>query len=184
MKKILAVASVVAWLLFQPSPALAHPHLFIKPLVGLAATKGEIEGIRIRWEWDEWWSEDVVSQCDTDRNNAFSPKEQKKVKSGFFDGAKDFQYFTAIRINGKKTSFGEARNFTATIIPGGTVAYEFLLPLAKKQPLKGKMEICFNDETIYTAFDENVGLLGDKKYIKRATSEIYEDYGVRVLLAF
>lgn len=184
MRKILAVGSVIALLLLQPSPVLAHPHLFIKPFVGLVAAKGEIEGIRIRWEWDEWWSEDVVSQCDTDRNKRLNPKEQKEVKSEFFDGAKDLQYFTAIRVNGKKASFGEARNFAAMIMPGGTVAYEFLLPLAKKHPLKGKMEICFNDETIYTAFDEDVGLLGDKKNIKRVTSERYEDYGVRVLLAF
>ncbi len=169
-------------LMIASHPAAAHPHLFINAGVGLVFTGNEVAGIHVRWKWDEWWSEEVTGGCDRDRNGKFSASENEAVRRDFFDGARDVGYFTKVRVNGKKVAFGNAKDFRATILSDGCVAYELTLFFKKNEAACGAIEITFNDDTIYTAFDEEVDIIGDATRIKRSKSEIYEDFGVRVTL--
>ena len=180
MKKLIFILILV--MLTAAQPVSAHPHLFITPSVGFVTAKGNISGLRIKWAWDEWWSEDVMAECDLDGNGSFNEKEIKLVKSGFFDGAENFNYFLKVTAGGKRVKTGKAKNFTAKVLPDGTVVYEFTLDMPIAAQPGAKIEICFADETIYTAFEEKVGIMGEAKFIKKRASSPYGDYGVKLTL--
>lgn len=161
-------------------PAYAHPHLFIKAGAGFAIDKGGITGLKIRWLWDEWWSEDVKAECDLDGNGSLNAKEIALVEKNFFSGVEKFSYFLKATADGKRVKIGKARNFTAKILADGTVSYEFTITLPTAVQQKGKIEICFADDTIYTAFEEKVDILGESKFIKKKAVSPYGDYGVKL----
>ncbi len=179
-KPVFMLLLVIAAVIIPVQPLCAHPHLFIKPGVGFVIGKGGITGLKIRWLWDEWWSEDVAAECDLDMNGSFNAKEITLVEKNFFSGAESFNYFLKATAEGKRLKTGKARNFTAKILADGTVSYEFTLALPAAVQQKGKMEICFADDTIYTAFEEKVDILGDSKFIKKKTVSPHGDYGVKL----
>lgn len=146
--------------LFISITAFSHPHLFIKPSLELFVEDGSVSGIRIVWEWDKWWSAEVVAECDSDKNGVFDAKETKIVFEDFFSAVKSFGYFTAIYVDGKSVKIDEVLQFAAFIDKDKIVTYSFVVPFAK--PVKGtgaSLKIDFNDETVYTAFDRGIKIM-------------------------
>lgn len=159
----------------------SHPHLFIKPSVEVVITNSTIKGIKITWEWDKWWSEDVINECDIDKNNAFDKKEIQLIYKNFFSGVKDFNYFTEIYVNKNKSRINTVLDFNASINKDNIVAYSFIIPLEVKYETGIKIKICFNDETIYTAFDKNLILVSNTDYtFNNLKISEYSYYGVQV----
>lgn len=180
MKKLLI--TVVLALLFLPFPAHAHPHLFIAPGVSFVEDKGAIKAVRIRWIWDEFWSEEVMFDCDMDGNGSLSTSEIKLIKKDFFDGVQDFNYFFMMKSDGQKVNFGAARNFNVKTTDGNCLMYEFTLETSNPVIPKNKLELFFFDETIYTAFDETISIVGGKQPLQKIKFEPYSDYGVKMTL--
>jgi len=141
-----------------------HPHLFIKPSIEIVIDTNVINGIKITWEWDKWWSEDVINECDIDKNGILDKKEIKLVYKTFFIGIKDFNYFTEIYINNNKIKINNILDFTANVNKDKIVTYDFIIPIGFKFEAGTKIKICFNDKTIYTAFDENIVLIPIKDH--------------------
>lgn len=181
MKKLFL--SVVFLVLFFSLPAHAHPHLFITPGAGFIQDKGTIKAVRIRWIWDEFWSEQVVTECDIDGNGSLSAHEIKLVKKDFFDGVQDFNYFFMMKSDGQKIKFGAAKNFTVKKTNDGHLIYEFTLETSTPVIPKNKLELFFFDKTIYTAFDETVSIIGGKHPLQKIKFEPYSDYGVKMTLS-
>jgi len=168
-------------LLLLPGTGEAHPHLFLETSVGVAIMNGRLEGIRVRWVWDPWCSEDILLECDADGDGRLNAAEAEGVRRTFFEDAWDARYFTAVFVEGKKVAFERARDFKVGIMqPDGRIVFDFLLPLSKPPRAKGKVEIVFNDDTIFTAFEEFVGAIGDSSAMKGFASKIYDDFGVKI----
>jgi ABC-type uncharacterized transport system substrate-binding protein len=181
MRRTFSAAMIGFLLLLLPAGAGAHPHIFLETSVGVEISSGRLEGLRVRWEWDPWLSEDIILQCDTNADGRFDASETECVRRNFFEDAWEIGYFTTILVDGRKIPFERAREFTARVMqPDGMVVFDFLLPFARPLPARGKVEILFNDDTIFTAFDDFVGTIGDISAIKGFTSGIYEDFGVRI----
>lgn len=142
----------------------SHPHLFIKTAVETVILEGAAKGIKINWEWDKWWSEDVINQCDRDGNGVFGDSEIKLVYDDFFIGIKDFNFFTELFVNDKKIKISKVLQFSADINKEKLVSYNFIIPIDEKIGEILKIKIGFNDETIYTSFDKNIFLKKDKNF--------------------
>lgn len=181
MKKLLI--TVVSVLLFVQFPAHAHPHLFIAPGVSFIQDKGAIKAVRIRWVWDEFWSEEVMFACDMDGNGLLSASEIKLVKKDFFDGVQDFDYFFMMKSDGQKIKFGAAKDFTVKATDDNCLMYEFTLETLNPVIPKNKLELFFFDKTIYTAFDETILIVGGKQPLQKMMFEPYSDYGVKMTLS-
>ena len=181
MKKLLITLAFL--LLLVPFPAHAHPHLFITPAVSFIQDKGAIKAVRISWIWDEFWSEEVMFDCDLDGNGSLSVSEIKLVKKDFFDGVQDFNYFFMMKSDGKKIKFGAAKNFTVKTADGNRLIYEFTLESSNPVIPKNKLELFFFDKTIYTAFEESIEIVGGKHPLRKITFEPYSDYGVKMTLS-
>ena len=180
MRKLYIALTLI--LLFFPLPAQAHPHLFISPGVGFVHDKGAIKAVKIRWVWDEFWSEEVMFECDLDGDGSFNASETKLVKKDFFDGVQDLEYFFMMRSDGQKVKFKAAKNFTVKTTPDGCLIYEFVLEASAPVVPQNKLEVFFFDKTIYTAFDESVSVIGDKYPLQKVKFEPYSDYGVKMTL--
>lgn len=181
MKKLLM--TLVLLLLVFSLPAQAHPHLFIEPGISFIEEKGAIKAVRIRWVWDEFWSEDVMLECDLDGNGSLSASEIKLVKKEFFDGVQDFGYFFMMKCDGQNIKFGAAKNFSVKKANDGRLIYEFTLEAKTPVVPKNKLELFFSDKTIYTAFDPTVSIIGGKHPLQNKKFEPYSDYGVKMTLS-
>jgi len=128
----------------------AHPHLFIKPEISVINENNVISGIDIEWEWDEWWSRDVIENCDLDKNGQFDKKETESIYNDFFIGIKDYNFFMEIYANKKRQTVKNVINFSAKA-KNKIVTYKFTVPLNLSEA-NINFRIAFNDETIYTSF--------------------------------
>lgn len=160
----------------------SHPHLFIKPTIGLVTGSGSVKGLQINWEWDKWWSEDVFFECDLNGDGTFNKEESQMVYDDFFIGIEDFDFFTFIHIDGKRYKIKGVEQFKVSSSSDGIVTYSFFVPLNVEAKGKAAVEINFDDATSYTAFEEKIpvnlatgpGRLGD------VVSEKHSFYGAKV----
>ena len=162
----------------------AHPHLFIKPSISIIHLENKRLGLKVLWEWDEWWSMDVINDCDRDYNGVFDRKEITLVFNDYFQGVKDFNYFNILKVNNKKQPI-TVTDFTASIEPNNIVTYSFVIPLdfmLNHQNNSYHFSIAFNDETYYTAFPNKIDindLTKHKKYSNLKTTTV-SYYGVKL----
>ncbi|MDA3901405.1 MAG: DUF1007 family protein [Spirochaetes bacterium] len=147
------------------STLYSHPHLFIKPTLELVISDNKIEGLKVSWEWDRWWSAEVVSECDLDKSGSFDDKEIKMIYEEFFSAIKNFNYFTDLYINSKKIKISLVSGFSASIGKDNIVTYVFTIPISHVATSGAKVKVNFNDETIYTAFDRSIKLKPNSLYI-------------------
>jgi ABC-type uncharacterized transport system substrate-binding protein len=160
-----------------PVDVLAHPHLFIKPSITVLNKGSAISGLRVVWNWDTYWSEDVIAECDFNNDGKFTGDELKRVYDDFFVNIKDFDFFTSLRINGKRQRVRAVSDFTARINTDKTVSYEFTIRLNGIKAGPAQIAIAFNDETIYAAFDNKIPVSASG-IIKGQKTGIESHYGV------
>ena len=87
-------------------------------------------GIHQHWEFDEIFSSFVIKQHDHDRNGKFDQVEIASVQKEAFSNLHEYDYFTHVRVDGKKMALDQVEDFRATI-KKGILIYEFTLRLPK-----------------------------------------------------
>ena len=172
------------YLIIIQSFLIAHPHLFIKPVVSIINNEENIvKGIEIEWEWDEWWSRDVIEDCDLDKNGVFSPKETDIVYKNFFIGIKDFNFFMEIYVNKKRIGIKNVVDFSVKI-ESNIVTYKFTIPLNISEK-RNNFKIIFNDETIYTSFAEiSINYKDNNKNYKNEKIGTHSYYGREIVFDY
>lgn len=158
----------------------SHPHLFIKPELKPRISGNTLSGIEITWEWDKWWSNDVITYCDTNRDGKFDARETKMIYDDFFIGIKEFDFFTEIFLNNRKYNIRTVTDFSASIGAGNIVTYKFVVPLNIELTQTTAVRVSFNDETIYAAFDKISISSGDNFSITGIKTETKGFYGVQI----
>lgn len=159
----------------------AHPHLFIEPSLGVIVEDNTITGLRVSWKWDMWWSMDVIAEADKNRDGFLDKEEVKIVYDKFFVGIKDFDFFTEIRVNGKKQDTDDIKDFNAVIEKDKIVSYSFVFPLNEELQEQTGFLVRFSDPTIFVAFDRKIELLNKDSvnYREKRTSN-HGYYGVQI----
>jgi len=177
---------ILFFILFSGSCLFAHPHLFIKPSIKVVTDNNIIKGLQISWEWDKWWSQDVLDSCDKNKNGKIdSNDEQQLVYKDFFIGIKDFNYFTMIYADNKKINIKNILNFKVEV-KNCIVTYIFFVPFdINITANKVNFKIIFNDETIYTAFDEKIYII-DNNSINYTNIKIepFSYYGRQIIFDY
>lgn len=132
-----------------PVGATAHPHIWIKNRATIDMDKGRIVAVTQRWTFDAFFSAALIKDFDADKDGKLSPVEIAAAKKNAFDALKSFNYFTQVRLNGKKVPLTDVRSFTARI-DAGRVVYRFTLGLpAPIDPRREKAAFLFYDATYY-----------------------------------
>lgn len=110
-----------------PSPAEAHPHVFIENSVQVVFDNSGMTGVRLQWTLDEMFSNVIITDCDADGNSTLSAAEKKKVEKTYFQNLATYDYFTHIRIDGTAAQITSAENFQVSIREA-RVMYSFFVP--------------------------------------------------------
>lgn len=163
------------------SICFSHPHLFITPSAAVIISNSVVEGVRIIWKWDKWWSSDVMSECDKNKDGKLDSNEIKLVYQDYFSGIEDLNFFTEVYVNGKKVKIKKVLDFSVSVLEDNLVEYVFVIPLDIPIESKVEMEIVFNDESIYTAFDKKVNISSSSGVIKNPKLSPVGYYGVKVI---
>jgi ABC-type uncharacterized transport system substrate-binding protein len=168
-------------MLLSVASLFCHPHLFVEPSVKVLSSENTISGILVYWKWDLWWSMDVISECDLDKNFTLNAEEVELVYNDFFSPIRQYAYFTEITVAGKKQRINRVENFDAVINGDETVTYSFVFPINVEIKEKVPIRVLFNDRTIYTAFETNIDTIeNDHLLYRNIKTSGYGYYGAQI----
>lgn len=123
-----AIAACVT-VLFSPSPAFAHPHVFIDASLEFQLSSDACDGILVEWVFDPVFSADLISQFDRNRDGAFDASESSVIQAKAFSNLKKYGYFTFIRQGDRRYVPEAVEGFVASQ-RGGRAVYRFRVPLS------------------------------------------------------
>lgn len=123
----LGAVLVCLCLVGMPTRGMAHPHVFATNIATFEFDAKGVKGIRLLWHFDEMFGSLLLEDYDADGDGAFSPAEQKVLKSEAFDNLKNFGYFSHLSIGGQPHKVTDVQDFTAGV-DGAEVFYSFVIP--------------------------------------------------------
>ncbi len=71
-------------MVLMPAVVFAHPHMFLTSTEEFVWEKDRLAGCWIEWEFDQFFSADIIQAYDHDGNGKFSAAETKEVFNGAF----------------------------------------------------------------------------------------------------
>jgi len=158
----------------------SHPHVFGETSVQFNFQNNKLQSISCHWVFDEFFSNQILTACDNNRNKHLSRAEVRVVKKKFFDNLRHFGYFTKLWINKKYFPVKWVKNFKAVVVGGGKVKYSFDIPtkttiLAHKKTLK----LMFFDKSNFVAYNaakKAIKFRGKKPFIIKALNNVRAQY--------
>ncbi|MBA3052715.1 DUF1007 family protein [bacterium] len=152
----------------------AHPHIFLDYAVTFVFKDSAIEGARVKWLFDEFYSENIMYDFDKNKNKKLEPDEIKNVKEKSFSNLKNFNYFTYISTEGKKTGVEEIRDFSAEF-SDGRVIFGFFIPFKiPADNIPEELFLAIYDESYYT----DIAHVKDDPVIFENAEDIKVDYRI------
>ncbi len=107
--------------------ALSHPHVFIAQRIKIVFDDNGLAGFNIQWEFDEMFTSMIVEDHDKNQNKMFEANEVALIKKEAFLYVSNYNYFTFVRINGKKFDVKFIKNFSARL-SNHKLLYVFFIP--------------------------------------------------------
>jgi ABC-type uncharacterized transport system substrate-binding protein len=131
---ILALAAIA----LAGSAASAHPHVWVTMKAEMVyAPDGSLKAIRHAWTFDDMFSVFATQGLESKKKDEFTREELMPLAKVNVDSLKEFDYFTAAKVNGKKIEFADPAEYHLDYNTKETVlTLHFTLPL--KSPLKAK----------------------------------------------
>ena len=141
---------IVIFVLIVPvRPSLPHPHVFIYNSINVVFDEKGLAGFRVKWVFDEMFSNMIINDFDKNRNRRFEPQELERIKNGTFSNLKNFDYFTHIKITGRIFKVKFVKDFSADIKDNALV-YQFFIPCHVRAASSFKeIKISIYDITFY-----------------------------------
>jgi ABC-type uncharacterized transport system substrate-binding protein len=86
-----------------------------------------LEGVELKWSFDEMFSSMIIADYDGDMNGTFEPAEVKAIKEGAFSNLSNFNYFLLIKYDKKNFPIKTVKDFKAEIV-NNKLIYIFTVP--------------------------------------------------------
>jgi ABC-type uncharacterized transport system substrate-binding protein len=144
---------------------MAHPHVFVDANIDVVRNqKGEFTELRQVWRFDELFSETMILDFDEDGSNDLNAEELKTLSAHVQKSIADYDFFTALRIQGKSVEFYEPDELQTYIEDRQMI---MLLAVKPEKPYDfsdGPLKVSASDTSFYVAFDyeaENVKVEGN-----------------------
>jgi ABC-type uncharacterized transport system substrate-binding protein len=132
-----------------PTPALAHPHVWIDNVTSFVFDGVRLKAVRLTWAFDEFFGTAIIRRFDENRNGRFEPEELAKLEPGAFANLKEYKYFTHILLDGKELAEVRVEDFQASV-RNGQLIYDFTVPLpAPVDPSKVEVIVTVYDESYF-----------------------------------
>ena len=171
------LATVAASLAFASS-AYAHPHVFVEANIDVVRDSyGNFTELRQVWRFDELFSATITLDFDDDGDGELSPAELKVVTDTVKQSIAEYDFYTAMRVDGKPLEFYEPDKIDAYYENDQLIMLMAVEPFKKYDFSKGPLSISVSDTSFYVAFDyevKNVAIEGNSTDC--STSVNHPDY--------
>jgi nickel/cobalt transporter (NicO) family protein len=147
------VAAIVAFaaVLFQASPAVAHPHIFIDATAELTFdAEGRFTGMRHEWTFDEAFSSWSIQGLDTNNDGVTSREEMQGLADEHMRGLSEYSFYTFAGEEATNLVFAYGQNPTLDYENGRTTL-RFEVALDQPYRIADTLEIAVNDPDYYVA---------------------------------
>lgn len=105
----------------------AHPHVFIVQRLNIVFDDKGLAGIKVRWGFDDMFSSMIAGDYDRNQNGRLESKEVQTIKEKAFNYISNYNYFTFVKIDGKRFEVKYIKDFVA-ILEKNKLIYEFFVP--------------------------------------------------------
>jgi ABC-type uncharacterized transport system substrate-binding protein len=130
--RLLLVAAAV----FAATAARAHPHVWVTMTSELVyGPDGSATGVRHAWTFDDMFSTFATQGLESKEKGKFTREELAPLAQVNVDSLKDFDYFTAAQVNGKKAELNAPVDYWLEFTDG-LLTLHFTLPF--KTPVKAQ----------------------------------------------
>lgn len=149
MKRLIAILLFLA----AAAPALAHPHVFVEMTAEVVFTSdGKLAGIRHHWKFDDMYSAFVTANLAQDGKDP-SPGQMLPIAKTNVESLKEFDYFTAGKLNGAVVKFAEPTEYSMSYDgKDQTVTLHFLLPVETSVKSGKTFVVQVYDPSYFVAF--------------------------------
>jgi ABC-type uncharacterized transport system substrate-binding protein len=110
-------------------PLFAHPHLFIETNCALNFKEGVLNGLWVEFEFDEYFSSEILLSYDADGDTLFNETETEEVYNNAFINLENFNFFTFIRHEEEILYPKETKDFSVRCGDEDKLTYRFFIPL-------------------------------------------------------
>jgi ABC-type uncharacterized transport system substrate-binding protein len=151
VKKLLTATAII---LTVVTPAKAHPHLFATVQSTLmTAPDGKISGLRIRWNFDETYTQFSLEGLDLNQNGTYESEEIKPLTDENIKSLLESKYFTAAKFNDQDVPQAAVTIYGQDMIEE-KLSLWFELPFeAPVDPKAGHFETRIYDPDFFIGFD-------------------------------
>lgn len=159
------------FLLLFVTALFSHPHTFMD-VYPTFKSEGEKTTLNFKWIMDDMTSAILIMDLDTNGNGKIDANENKYIQKEYFSMFKEYDYYTYVKVKGKNVSYGEPKNFQASI-EQGKICYSFDIVL---NAVLKDVVIEFGDKAYYTAMvlkKEFVNVEGYEIEVTRVEDDYY-----------
>lgn len=145
-------AALVAAVIAAAAPAQAHPHVWVTMQTALVyGADGSITGVRHAWAFDDMFSAFATQGLESKEKGKFTREELAPLAKVNVESLKEFDYFTHVTADGKKTPLSEPAPDYYLDFNDAVLTLNFTLPL--KTPVKAKeLKVEIYDTTMFVDF--------------------------------
>jgi ABC-type uncharacterized transport system substrate-binding protein len=145
---LLAAAMVIA----LADRAAAHPHVLVDGRAEVIFdAQRNITAVRNIWKFDEAYSSFATLGLDADGDGTLSQIELQPLAKVNVESLQEFAYFTSLKIGEEALSFQNPTHYILSF-DGKQLELDFILPLARSVPVKGRETLEVFDPEYFVAF--------------------------------
>ena len=108
----------------------AHPHMMLTSRCTVRWEGEQLSGIQLDWEFDKFFSADIIGSFDLDNNRVFDEEETGEIYQYAFSNLENYHYFVFFREGDRRFFADEIRDFSASC-RDGILTYSFFIPLER-----------------------------------------------------
>lgn len=144
-----ALASALAC----PTPAAAHPHVWVTVETTVNYDKGTVTGFTHKWTFDEMYAAMAIQGLDANNDGAYDRQELAELAQVNIDGLKEFDYFVFPRLGNGALALSAPKDYWLEY-KDGQLSLHMTTPL--EQPVLAEAEglnVAVYDPSFFIAFD-------------------------------
>lgn len=137
-----------------PLKAEAHPHMWVDMLSDIVFDdQGMITGVNVDWTFDDGYAQMAMEGLDVNGDGIYSADELEPLTKENLESLKDYDYFTVMRLAGKKLEIGPATD-AGQIFSNNKLKLHFFVPLKQPvDPKSGEFQLKVYDPDFFISFD-------------------------------
>ena len=149
--RLCSVLVVLLGLALTGTSAFAHPHVWVTMTSELVyAADGSVTGVRHAWTFDDMFSAFATQDLKGAKKGVFNREELAPLAEVNVSSLKEFDYFTFAKVDGKKTTFVDPKDYYLDY-KDSVLTLHFVLPFAA--PVKAKaLELEIYDPSFFVDF--------------------------------